>query len=204
MASFKHIFLAIHKDMGGHISSSSPLMVRGLFYFQSASSPWLWLNICYSWGQKAKMTRYFNGGVARFRSYSPPKQDYYTVIATLDNIHGTGTATYTYQVAVGVQKSIGRQISKSVFSEIGIEILDAFKFGMKYTSTWQSLSYSSSTYSSMITHIVSIKVPVGQKVIVKQLTGWYGHYIVHAQHFKLVRKSSTKVHVVTYTSKVQL
>jgi hypothetical protein len=50
---------------------------------------------------------------------------------------------------------------------------------------------------------VSTKVPVGQKVIVKQLTGRYGHYIVHAQHFKLVRKSSTKVHAVTYTSKAQ-
>jgi hypothetical protein len=76
------------------------------------------------------MIRYFNGGAARFRIYSPPKQDYYTVIATLDNIDGTGTATYTYQLAMGIQKSRGRQISKSVSSEIGIQILDAFKFGI--------------------------------------------------------------------------
>ena len=158
---------------------------NGRFHFRSVLFPKKRLNDA-NWGVITTGT----GTSAEFRIYTPPKSDYYTNVAVLDNSKGTQDKVFTFIEQKGISMTNGREISSSISVEIGAEIEIAFKVGLKFSTTWKTLQET--TYSKMKKVSAKTKVRAGSILYVKQLMGKYGHFVVHANHFKLVVKGNKR------------
>ena len=124
------------------------------------------------------------GNYAQFRIYTPPKSDYYRNVAVLDNSEGTQEREFQFTEQKGISMTKGHEISATISTEIGAEIKSAFSVGLTFSTTWKT--FQQTTYSKMITVSVKTKVRAGNILYVKQLTGKYGHFVIHANHFKFV------------------
>ena len=72
-------------------------------------------------------------------------------------------------------------MSTTVASEIGFEIKEAFSFGLSFSTTWTT--FQQTTYSKKKRIELETPVPPRTILLVKQLMGEYGHYLVQAHHF---------------------
>ena len=97
------------------------------FFFRSVRYPNLRLDEYESWWSKyyAALAE-GTGTYAQFRIYIPPKRDYYKTVATLDNSRGQYPREFEYEEEIGISITNGREMSTTISSEIGLEIMNAF------------------------------------------------------------------------------
>ena len=106
------------------------------------------------------------------------------MVTTLDNRNGLSKRKFKYEEEEGISITNGREVSTTVASEIGLEIMEAFSFGLSFSTTWKTFQHT--TYSRKTSITLETDVPPRKILYVKQLKGEYGHYLVQAKHFKFV------------------
>ena len=140
------------------------------------------------------------GNYAQFMIYMPPKSDYYATVAVLDNSQGTEDKKFQFKEEKGIEVTKGHEISNTLATEIGAEIEKAFSVGLTYSTTWRT--FKQTTYSKKTTISADANVRAGNILYVKQLTGKYGHFVVHANRFKFVNvKAKPNKRCRAYTEK---
>ena len=114
---------------------------NGRFFFRSDRYPNLRLDEYESWWSTSNYYAALaegTGTYAQFRIYIPPMHDYYKTVATLDNSKGQSPREFEYEEEVGISITNGCEISTTVSSEIGFEIIEAFSAGLSFSTTWKT------------------------------------------------------------------
>ena len=108
------------------------------FFFRSVRYPNLRLDEYESWWSIYKYYAALaegTGTYAQFRIYIPPMHDYYKTVATLDNSKGKYQREFEYEEEIGISITNGREMSTTISSEIGFEIMKAFSAGLSFSTT---------------------------------------------------------------------
>ena len=152
----------------------------------TTEQPYVSVELCNTWlielGIPCTAMGRFREHDCSVRIYIQEKEDYFHIVAILDNIGEPVDREFQYQEEIGISKTNGQEISSSIESQIGVEIKGAFSFGLSHSTEWRS--FSDETYSRKVTYTVTTSVPAGTLVRVLQLAGTYGSFLVNARYFK--------------------